>query len=116
LIGQGLSGLLEITKLLSNVISYVRILALNMASTWMARTFLLLGTMLVEIPIVGYLVTAILLFFSNIFIVFISTFATFAHALRLHYVEFFGRFFIGGGTKFSPLKAYRSYTIVRVSG
>jgi V/A-type H+-transporting ATPase subunit I len=113
LIGQGLSGLLEITRLLSNVISYVRILALNMASTWMARTFVLLGTMLVEIPIVGYAMTAILLLFSHIFIVFISTFATFAHALRLHYVEFFGRFFIGGGTKFSPLKAERAYTVIK---
>ncbi len=112
LIGKGLTGLLELTRLLSNVISYVRILALNMATAWMSRTFLLLGTLLIDVFLVGPFLTGILLLFSHFFIVFISVFATFAHSLRLHYVEFFGRFFIGGGTKFSPLASERAYTMI----
>ncbi|MFW6110892.1 MAG: V-type ATP synthase subunit I [Thermoproteota archaeon] len=115
LAGKGLTGLLELTRLLSSVISYVRILALNMATTWMSRTFVLLGGLIVGVYAVGPLLNGILLLFSHFFIVFISIFATFAHSLRLHYVEFFGRFFIGGGTKFSPLASERAYTTLGVS-
>lgn len=112
IIGKGLIGLLELTRLLSNVISYVRILALNMATTWMSRTFVLLGTLLINIYLVGPVLNGVILLFSHFFIVFIAVFATFAHALRLQYVEFFGRFFIGGGTKFSSLTSERAYTIL----
>jgi len=44
------------------------------------------------------------------FIITISLFVTFAHSLRLHYVEFFGKFFKGGGIHFSPLTSTRVYT------
>jgi len=112
LLGHGPSGLLELTKILSNIISYIRLLALNMASTWMGRTFVLLSAMLMPIAYVGLPLTIILLAFSQFFLVFISSFSTFAHALRLHYVEFFGRFFMGGGTRFKSLKVERKYTYV----
>jgi V/A-type H+-transporting ATPase subunit I len=108
--GRGLIGMLELTRLLSSVISYVRILALNMATAWMSRTFVLLGGLLFTVYLVGPVLNGALLMFSHFFIVFISAFATFAHSLRLHYVEFFGRFFIGGGTKFSSLSSERRYT------
>jgi V/A-type H+-transporting ATPase subunit I len=109
--GKGATGLLELTRLLSNVISYVRILALNMATAWMGRTFVLLGGLLIGVYPIGPVLNGVMLIFSHFFIVFISAFATFAHSLRLHYVEFFGRFFIGGGTKFSPLTSERKYTL-----
>jgi V/A-type H+-transporting ATPase subunit I len=108
--GKGLLGLLELTRLLSNVISYVRILAINMATAWMGRTFVLLGSLVLSVYLIGPVLDGVILLFSHFFIVFISIFATFAHSLRLHYVEFFGRFFIGGGTKFTPLQAERAYT------
>jgi V/A-type H+-transporting ATPase subunit I len=113
IIGKGAIGMLELTRLLSNVVSYVRILAINMATAWMSRTFVLLGTLIVDIYIVGIILNGIILLFSHLFIVFISVFATFAHALRLHYVEFFGRFFKGGGIKFSPLTSEREFTVLK---
>jgi V/A-type H+-transporting ATPase subunit I len=32
------------------------------------------------------------------------------HSLRLHYVEFFNRFYEGGGYEFSPFEMKRKYT------
>ena len=37
----------------------------------------------------------------------------FVHSLRLHFVEFFGKFYEGGGDKFTPLKEERVYTDVK---
>jgi V/A-type H+-transporting ATPase subunit I len=114
LIGKGPIGILEITKIISNIISYVRILALNMASTWMGRTFVLLAGMLINLEYVGLPISLFLLLFSQFFLVFISSFSTFAHSMRLHYVEFFGRFFSGGGINFSPLKREKMYTKMKM--
>ncbi len=111
---QKLIGLLEITKLLSNVISYVRIMAINMSSAWMLRTFILVGEMIRSVEIVGPVLMAILLIFSHLFIVFIFSFSTFAHSLRLIYVEFFGRFYAGGGKRFTPISSDRAYTSIRL--
>jgi len=34
----------------------------------------------------------------------------FVHSLRLQFVEFFGKFYEGGGDKFMPLREERIYT------
>ena len=35
------------------------------------------------------------------------------HSLRLQYVEFFNRFYEGGGHEFSPFKIKRKYTKIK---
>ena len=100
---EGVQGALELPRILSNVFSYVRILALNMAHVGLSATFASLATTLLAIPYAGPPFAVILIVIAQIFIVFISVFAVFAHTLRLHYVEFFSKFFQGGGIKFDPL-------------
>lgn len=109
-LGQGPSALLDVTKILSNIVSYVRILALNMASAWMSRTFLLLAQLVSENPPVGPMIGLLVILGSHLFLVTLSSITTFIHSLRLHYVEFFSRFFEGSGVKYSPISVEREYT------
>lgn len=108
--GQGPSALLDITKMVSNIVSYVRILALNMASAWMSRTFLLLAQLVSETPTVGPIIGLVVILGSHLFLVTLTSIATFIHSLRLQYVEFFSRFFEGSGVKYSPISVEREYT------
>jgi V/A-type H+/Na+-transporting ATPase subunit I len=36
----------------------------------------------------------------------------FVHSIRLQFVEFFGKFYEGGGNKYEPFKEARIYTII----
>lgn len=110
ILGQGASALLDVTRIVSNVVSYVRILALNMATAWMSRTFLLLASIVVDTPVVGSGLGIAILVGSHLFLVALSSITTFIHSLRLHYVEFFGRFFEGGGVNYQPISVDREYT------
>ncbi len=57
------------------------------------------GLILLLIFVGGHLANAVL-----------QALGAFIHSLRLHYVEFFGQFYLGGGTKFSPFIIERQYT------
>ena len=99
---KGMREVLDLTRLLSNLLSYVRLLALNMAHVGLSATFAGIVGALFSLGITGKLSAAIIIFISHIFLVFVSLVAVFAHALRLQYVEFFSKFYEGGGTIFNP--------------
>lgn len=56
------------------------------------------------------LILLIIFLFGHIANAVLQALGGFIHALRLHYVEFFGQFYSGGGKKFSPFMAEREYT------
>lgn len=99
---KGLREVLDITRLLSNFFSYVRLLALNMAHVGLSATFASISGALFSLGMAGMASGALFILFAHVFIVVISLFAVFAHALRLQYVEFFSKFYEGGGTTFNP--------------
>ncbi|NLO39095.1 MAG: V-type ATP synthase subunit I, partial [Ruminiclostridium sp.] len=43
----------------------------------------------------------------------INLLGAYVHSCRLQYLEFFGKFFTGGGVPFSPLKANTKYITVK---
>ena len=96
-----LEGVVAIVELVSNfgqILSYARIMALGTASLMLAivanQMVGAMGSVLVGV------VFALLFHVVNFAI---GLFSPTIHALRLHYVEFFGRFFSPGGTPYEPL-------------
>ncbi|MFO0597985.1 MAG: V-type ATPase 116kDa subunit family protein [Myxococcaceae bacterium] len=96
-----LEGIVAVVELLStwgHVLSYARIMALGTASLMLAvvanRMVGAMGSVVVGV------VFALLFHLVNFAI---GLFSPTIHALRLHYVEFFGKFFSPGGTEYRPL-------------
>lgn len=98
-------NLIEITRLMSNLISYSRIVAINMSHIGISRAFALLATPLIysRNPFIGILLGGAILLVAHLFLVFIESFIAFSHSLRLHLVEFFSKFFEHMGNIFKPL-------------
>jgi V/A-type H+-transporting ATPase subunit I len=94
----GLLTPLELLKSIGNIISYARIMAIGLASVLLAYAANRLGGICGDI-VVGILVGA-LLHAVNIVL---GVFSPAIHSIRLHYVEFFGKFLEHGGKKFEPL-------------
>ncbi len=94
---EGLVAPIELLMTLGNILSYVRIMALGVASVMMAvvanRMVGAIGSVLVGI------LFALLFHLVNFAI---AAFSPTIHALRLHYVEFFGKFFSPGGVRYQP--------------
>jgi V/A-type H+-transporting ATPase subunit I len=60
------------------------------------------------------IVLAVIIFLGgHIFNIIIQSLGGVIHAVRLQYIEFFGKFYIGGGREFDPFMAKRTYTIAR---
>lgn len=105
---KGLYGLYNVSGYLSDILSYSRLLALGLATGVIATVFNQMGSMLG-----GGVVGAI--FFILVFLVghsmnlAINLLGAYVHTNRLQYVEFFGKFYEGGGRKFEPFSAKTKY-------
>lgn len=100
---------------LSHTISYVRILAMKLIDDVFLRLFL--GVLMFFTawgnPLgsaVGWILFAAL---TTVLILILETAFVFMQSLRLHWVEWFLKFYAGEGTAFKPYGAERTYTRVR---
>jgi len=98
-IAEGLLAPIELLAAAGNILSYARIMALGTASVMMAvvanRMIGAMGSLLVG------LLFALLFHLVNFAL---GLFGPTIHALRLHYVEFFGKFYSPGGAPYRPLR------------
>jgi V/A-type H+-transporting ATPase subunit I len=102
-IGNGLYGVYGITSYVGDLVSYTRIVALALSGAYIAFSFNLMRDILPA----GF---ARIVFGSLIFVagqalnLGLSLLSAYVHTCRLQYVEYFGKFYEGGGVPFSPLK------------
>jgi V/A-type H+-transporting ATPase subunit I len=97
--GAGAMGPLEIMSSVGNILSYARLMAIGLASVILAFVANKLGEAM-EILALGILI-AVLLHALNIVL---AMFSPSIHSVRLHLVEFFSKFYQGGGIVYKPFK------------
>jgi V/A-type H+-transporting ATPase subunit I len=94
---EGVVAPIELLSTIGNILSYARIMALGVASVMLAVVANRMAGAIGSVA-VG-LVFALLFHLVNFAI---ALFSPTVHALRLHYVEFFGKFYSPGGVRYQP--------------
>ena len=109
----GLSSLYNVVGFLSDVLSYSRLLALGLATAIIAGIVNQMSVMF-DMPIVIKVIMAVAILAVGHVINFgINVLGAYVHSCRLQYLEFFGKFFTGGGEAFQPLRANTKYITVK---
>lgn len=105
----GLLGLYGITSYMSDILSYSRILALSLSTAVIAYVMNLLAGMVMG-SIIGVFFGIIIYIIGHTFNIAMGLLSAYVHDGRLQYVEFFGKFYEGGGYAFTPLSLKLEYT------
>lgn len=105
---SGLLSLYNVTSILSDILSYSRLFALGLATGVIAMVINLLVIML-GTTWYGFIIAIIIFIGGHAFNIAINLLGSFVHAARLQYIEFFGKFFEGGGHTFTPLTIKTKY-------
>lgn len=104
----GAYGLYGITSWLSDALSYSRLLALGLATGVMASVFNQMGAMLGD-SIPGVILFILVFVVGHTFNMAINLLGAYVHTSRLQYVEFYGKFYEGGGKAFTPFQQNTKY-------
>lgn len=112
---NGALGILDISGFLGTILSYARLLALCLATGGIATTVNIIANLMTDmvgasIPILGIILAIGVTLLGHAVNGAFQTLGAFINSLRLHYVEFFGQFYIGGSTKFRAFRTKRKLT------
>lgn len=98
----GLASLYDITGYVGDILSYARIFGMGLATSVIGMVFNTVAGLFMN-GFIGYIIGIIVLTIGHVFNIGINTLGTFVHTARLQYVEFFTKFYEGGGHEFMPL-------------
>lgn len=99
-----------ISGFFSDVLSYLRLMALMMAGAIIAQVFNTLGSVFGLVPFI------IIALIGNVLNLVLNLLGCYVHTLRLQCLEFFGRFYKDGGKAFDPLAVHTNYVDVIKGG
>ena len=99
---EGVKGIMELPSIFTNILSYARLMAIGLSSVVLAviindsaKEFFHQGGFFV---LIGVLILVV----GHVINIMLGLLGSFLHSLRLHYVEFFSKFFHGGAEKYQP--------------
>jgi len=108
----GVLKLYDVVGYFGDVLSYARLLALGLATGAIAVAINGVAGMTGGIPVVGMVAAVIVLIGGHLFNLTVNCLGGFVHSARLQYLEYFSKFFQGGGHEFSPFRTQRRYSVV----
>lgn len=112
-LASGLYALYGITNYMSDIISYSRLMALGLAGASIGLAFNMMIDMVSGFGIFSIIFGAIIFMIGHGFNIMISGLSAYVHSARLTYVEFFGKFYTGGGKAFNSFRAAPTYINVK---
>ncbi|MFH1501708.1 MAG: V-type ATP synthase subunit I [Candidatus Eisenbacteria bacterium] len=109
----GVLKLYDVVGYFGDVLSYARLLALGLATGAIAMAINGVADMAGGIPFVGVVAMVVVLIGGHLFNLAVNCLGGFVHSARLQYLEYFSKFFTGGGREFVPFKDARRYSVIR---
>ncbi len=110
-LGEGLYALYGITGYIGDLVSYTRLMALGLAGGSIAGAINLIISMF---PGIAFFIFGPLVFIlGQIFNFGLSLLGAYVHTCRLEYVEYFSKFYEGGGKPFKPFKTLDKYIKIK---
>lgn len=106
-LASGLYNLYGISGYVADVVSYTRLMALAVSGGSIASAFNMLVGFLP--PVARFTAGIFLIVALQGLNIFLSFLGAYVHGLRLQFVEFFGKFYDGGGHALKPFKTYEKY-------
>jgi len=103
--GEGVKGIIELPSIFTNILSYARLMAIGLSSVSLAVVINDMSLGFFEKGGFSILAGIFILLVGHTINIVLGLFGSFLHSLRLHYVEFFGKFFEGGAEKYKPFGA-----------
>lgn len=100
--GEGALAIIELPGMLSNILSYARLMAIGLASVSLATVVNGMASGFFQKGGFSILAGILIIIIGHTINIVLGLFGSFLHSLRLHYVEFFGKFFQGGAEKYRP--------------
>lgn len=111
-----LGSLYGIINFFSDLMSYTRIFGLGLATAVIGMVFNQIGQViygLIPVKFLGAIAFGVIFLIGHVFNVGINTLGAYVHNSRLQFVEFFGKFYAGGGRLFRPLGSEMKYYYIK---
>lgn len=111
----GVGKLYDGVNIVSDILSYARLFGLGLSGAVVGLVVnqicqVFMGFFPPSVSWIGYIVAAPIFLVGHLFNVAISTLGAYVHDARLQYIEFYGKFYEGGGHAFIPYGSNTKYT------
>lgn len=110
---SGLGALYGITGWVSDLLSYMRLFGMGIATGVIGMVINILIGMVMQSGVFGIVIGSVVFVGGHLFNAAINTLGAYVHSCRLQYIEFFSKFYEDGGKPFAPLCETSRYVYVR---
>ncbi len=113
LLGEGTMETFEtLLSIMSNAASYIRLLALALAHISLMVAIIAMGNLVQGEGIVNDIINIVGSIFGNMLVILLEGLLVFINAIRLHFYEFFFKFYQGSGVNYIPFYLNDNYSVI----